>query len=152
MVLDEHAQKMSKSKPGNHSDPNQILDQFYSDALRIYLSNSPAMRGEPLKFNEAHIGPRPGMAPFNPFHNRAHLLLPQPTPPTINTSPIFYPDPKSIHFLPFPTPEAHLSNPTINCQLTAMQTAIQLGRPRGPRKTQPRPQTAPFRNARHYHR
>jgi isoleucyl-tRNA synthetase len=54
IVLDEHGRKMSKSL-GNYPDPNVILDLYGSDALRVYLINSPVVRGEPMKFKEAGI-------------------------------------------------------------------------------------------------
>lgn len=42
---------MSKSLK-NFPDPTKILDQIGSDALRLYLINSPVVRGEPLRFSE----------------------------------------------------------------------------------------------------
>lgn len=54
IVLDKYGKKMSKSM-GNFPDPNGILDTYGSDALRLYLIDSPAVRGEDTKFNEPGI-------------------------------------------------------------------------------------------------
>lgn len=42
---------MSKSKK-NYPDPSLIIDNFGSDSLRLYLINSPVVRGDDLKFDE----------------------------------------------------------------------------------------------------
>ncbi|KAK4096293.1 putative Isoleucyl-tRNA synthetase [Parathielavia hyrcaniae] len=54
IVLDEYGRKMSKSLQ-NHPDPDLILDQYGSDALRLYLINSPVVRAEPMCFKESGI-------------------------------------------------------------------------------------------------
>jgi isoleucyl-tRNA synthetase len=54
MVLAEDGKKMSKSKK-NFKDPTYIMDQYGSDALRLYMINSPIVRGEPLRFREAGV-------------------------------------------------------------------------------------------------
>ncbi|KJR88002.1 uncharacterized protein SPSK_07338 [Sporothrix schenckii 1099-18] len=54
LVLAEDGKKMSKSLK-NFPDPSHILDNYGSDALRLYLINSPVVRGEPLRFNEAGV-------------------------------------------------------------------------------------------------
>jgi isoleucyl-tRNA synthetase len=54
IVLDENGKKMSKSLR-NYPDPNDILHQYGSDALRLYLINSPVVRGEPMKFKESGL-------------------------------------------------------------------------------------------------
>ncbi|HYO94951.1 MAG TPA: isoleucine--tRNA ligase [Polyangiaceae bacterium] len=51
MILAEDGQKMSKSKK-NYPDPNVVLATYGADALRAYLMDSPAVRGEPLRFSE----------------------------------------------------------------------------------------------------
>jgi isoleucyl-tRNA synthetase len=43
--------QMSKSLK-NYPDPNEILNKYGADALRLYLINSPVVRAEPLRFKE----------------------------------------------------------------------------------------------------
>lgn len=45
---------MSKSLK-NYPDPNIIIDSHGADALRLYLINSPVVRGETLKFKESGV-------------------------------------------------------------------------------------------------
>lgn len=45
---------MSKSLK-NYPDPKTVIDQYGSDALRLYLINSPVVRGEPLRFKESGV-------------------------------------------------------------------------------------------------
>ncbi len=54
MVLAEDGKKMSKSKK-NFKDPSYIMDLYGSDALRLYMINSPVVRGEPLRFKETGV-------------------------------------------------------------------------------------------------
>jgi isoleucyl-tRNA synthetase len=54
LVLAEDGSKMSKSKQ-NYPDPTHILDEYGADALRAYLIDSPVVRAEPLRFNEAGV-------------------------------------------------------------------------------------------------
>ncbi|KAF0976037.1 hypothetical protein FDP41_004713 [Naegleria fowleri] len=54
LVLAEDGSKMSKSKK-NYPDPKLVIDEHGSDALRLYLINSPVVRAEPLKFKEAGV-------------------------------------------------------------------------------------------------
>lgn len=51
LVLAADGKKMSKSLK-NYPDPNLVLDKYGSDALRLYLINSPVVRAETLKFKE----------------------------------------------------------------------------------------------------
>lgn len=51
LVLAEDGRKMSKSLR-NYTDPNDILDKYGADALRLYLINSPVVRAEPLRFKQ----------------------------------------------------------------------------------------------------
>ena len=51
MVLAADGQKMSKRKK-NYPDPNIVIAKYGADALRMYLVNSPVVRGESLKFRE----------------------------------------------------------------------------------------------------
>jgi isoleucyl-tRNA synthetase len=51
MVLAADGQKMSKRKK-NYPDPMIVIQKYGADALRMYLVNSPVVRGESLKFRE----------------------------------------------------------------------------------------------------
>ena len=50
-ILAEDGTKMSKSKR-NFPDPNQIIEKYGADALRIYLLSSQLMRAQDLNFKE----------------------------------------------------------------------------------------------------
>jgi isoleucyl-tRNA synthetase len=54
IVLAEDGKKMSKSLK-NYPDPNVVLRQYGSDALRLYLINSPVVRAEPIRFKESGV-------------------------------------------------------------------------------------------------
>jgi isoleucyl-tRNA synthetase len=54
IVLAEDGKKMSK-RLKNYPDPAVILDKYGSDALRLYMINSPVVRGEPLRFKESGV-------------------------------------------------------------------------------------------------
>lgn len=54
LVLAEDGEKMSKSKR-NYPDPNEILNKYGADALRLYLIGTPIIKGEPLKFKESGV-------------------------------------------------------------------------------------------------
>ncbi|KAL0587483.1 hypothetical protein ABG067_002779 [Albugo candida] len=54
LVLAEDGRKMSKSLR-NFTDPTALIEQYGADALRLYLINSPVVRAEPLKFQEAGV-------------------------------------------------------------------------------------------------
>ncbi len=54
IILSEEGKKLSK-RLKNYPDPENILQKYGADALRIYLINSPAVRGEDLKFSEKGI-------------------------------------------------------------------------------------------------
>lgn len=51
LVLASDGQKMSKRKK-NYPDPMEVVYKYGADALRLYLINSPVVRGENLKFQE----------------------------------------------------------------------------------------------------
>jgi len=51
LILAEDGKKMSK-RLKNYPDPTQMLDQYGADAIRLYMLNSPAVRGEDLRFSE----------------------------------------------------------------------------------------------------
>ncbi|KAI1000255.1 Isoleucine--tRNA ligase, cytoplasmic [Podosphaera aphanis] len=54
IVLAEDGKKMSK-RLKNYPDPSLIMNKFGSDALRLYLINSPAVKAEPLRFKESGV-------------------------------------------------------------------------------------------------
>ncbi|KAK5164697.1 hypothetical protein LTR04_001752 [Oleoguttula sp. CCFEE 6159] len=54
IVLAEDGKKMSK-RLKNYPDPAIVMTQYGSDALRLYLINSPVVRAEPLRFKEAGV-------------------------------------------------------------------------------------------------
>nr|XP_053647286.1 isoleucine--tRNA ligase, cytoplasmic-like [Cherax quadricarinatus] len=54
LVLAEDGQKMSKRKK-NYPDPIEVVNKYGADALRLYLTNSPSVRGENLRFKEADV-------------------------------------------------------------------------------------------------
>ena len=54
MVLAEDGKKMSK-RLKNYPDPVEVLHKYGADALRAYLSSSPAVKAEDLRFSERGI-------------------------------------------------------------------------------------------------
>ncbi|PNY29721.1 Isoleucine-tRNA ligase, cytoplasmic [Tolypocladium capitatum] len=54
IVLAEDGKKMSK-RLKNYPDPAIVMDKYGSDALRLYLINSPVVRAEPLRFKETGV-------------------------------------------------------------------------------------------------
>lgn len=54
IVLAEDGSKMSK-RLQNYPDPNELLEKYGSDALRLYLLKSPVVRAEDLAFSEAGV-------------------------------------------------------------------------------------------------
>jgi len=54
LVLASDGKKMAK-RLNNYPDVNIILEKYGSDALRLYLINSPVVKGENLKFNENEL-------------------------------------------------------------------------------------------------
>ena len=54
IVLANDGKKMSK-RLKNYPDPSLIMDQYGSDALRLYLINSPVVRAETLRFDEKGV-------------------------------------------------------------------------------------------------
>ena len=45
---------MSKRKK-NYPDPSKVIDAYGSDALRLYLINSPVVRAENLRFQVSFV-------------------------------------------------------------------------------------------------
>lgn len=54
IVLAEDGKKMSK-RLKNYPDPMTVMQKYGSDALRLYLINSPVVRAEPLRFKESGV-------------------------------------------------------------------------------------------------
>lgn len=54
LILAADGQKMSKRKK-NYPDPMEIVNKYGADALRLYLINSPVVRGENLRFKEEGV-------------------------------------------------------------------------------------------------
>ena len=54
LILASDGKKMSK-RLKNYPDPMDVVNKFGSDALRLYLLNSPATKGDVLKFNEPNV-------------------------------------------------------------------------------------------------
>ena len=54
LILARDGKKMSK-RLKNYPDPNEVLEQFGADALRAYMIDSPVVRAEELRFDEAGL-------------------------------------------------------------------------------------------------
>lgn len=54
MVLAEDGRKMSKSLR-NYPDPMEVLKQHGADALRLYLIDSPVVKGQEIRFSESGV-------------------------------------------------------------------------------------------------
>ena len=54
IVLAEDGKKMSK-RLKNYPDPALVMNKYGSDALRLYLINSPVVRAESLRFKESGV-------------------------------------------------------------------------------------------------
>jgi isoleucyl-tRNA synthetase len=54
LILASDGKKMSK-RYKNYPDPNEILESFGADALRAYMIDSPVVRAEELRFDEAGL-------------------------------------------------------------------------------------------------
>ena len=64
LVLAEDGLKMSK-RLKNYPDPLKVVHEYGADALRLYLINSPVVKGESLRFAEEGVK-----------HSLRHLLIP----------------------------------------------------------------------------
>ncbi|MCB0330826.1 MAG: class I tRNA ligase family protein, partial [Bdellovibrionales bacterium] len=54
MILAEDGKKMSK-RLKNYPDPNEVIDNYGADALRLYMISSAVVRGESLRFSEQGV-------------------------------------------------------------------------------------------------
>lgn len=75
LVLAADGKKMSKSLK-NYPDPTLVIDKFGSDALRLYLINSPVVRAETLKFKEEGVKDVISKV-FLPWYNAYKFFLTQ---------------------------------------------------------------------------
>jgi valyl-tRNA synthetase len=72
LVLDEHGQKMSKSK-GNTVDPMDMIDQYSSDALRYALVSAMSLGGQDVNFSQSRV--EHGKNLTNKIWNSARYVL-----------------------------------------------------------------------------
>lgn len=75
LVLAADGKKMSKSLK-NYPDPTLVIDKYGSDALRLYLINSPVVRAETLKFKEEGVKEVISKV-FLPWYNAYKFFLTQ---------------------------------------------------------------------------
>ena len=54
LILAEDGKKMSK-RLKNYADPVYVMDTYGADALRLFLINSPVVKGESLRFSESGV-------------------------------------------------------------------------------------------------
>ncbi len=54
IILTEDGNKMSK-RLRNYPDPEIVIQKYGADAIRLYMLNSPAVRGEDLRFSEKGV-------------------------------------------------------------------------------------------------
>jgi len=73
LVLAENGKKMSKSKK-NYPPVTDIVDKYGADALRVYLMDSPVVKGEPMKFSERGVRDVVRIL-FNPWFNSYKLFI-----------------------------------------------------------------------------
>lgn len=73
LVLASDGTKMSKSKK-NYPDPMDIIRKYGADSLRLYLINSPVVRGENLRFQEEGVAELIKQV-FNPWFNAYKFLI-----------------------------------------------------------------------------
>ncbi|OMJ24610.1 Isoleucine-tRNA ligase, cytoplasmic [Smittium culicis] len=75
LVLAGDGKKMSK-RLKNYPDPTEVLDKHGADALRLYLINSPVVRGEFLRFKEEGVREIVSRI-FLPWFNASRFFLNQ---------------------------------------------------------------------------
>jgi isoleucyl-tRNA synthetase len=75
LVLAADGKKMSK-RLKNYPEPGIVIDKFGSDALRLYLINSPVVRAETLKFKEEGVKDVISKV-FLPWYNAYKFFLTQ---------------------------------------------------------------------------
>lgn len=72
LILAEDGKKFSK-RLGNFIPPMQVCEQYGSDALRLYLSGSPAAHAESFQFNKEHL--KDINAKYYQWYNSLKFLL-----------------------------------------------------------------------------
>jgi isoleucyl-tRNA synthetase len=73
LVLDENGEKLSKSK-GNFKDPRLLFDNYGADIVRLYLIDSPLVKGQSLKFSEKGLNQKIKDV-FLPLYNSLPFLF-----------------------------------------------------------------------------
>ena len=73
LVLDENGEKLSKSK-GNFKDPRLLFDNYGADIVRLYLIDSPLVKGQSLKFSEKGLNQKIKDV-FLPLYNSYRFLI-----------------------------------------------------------------------------
>jgi len=90
LVLAPDGKKMSK-RLQNYPDPTLVINKYGADALRMYLINSPVVRAESLKFQEAGVL---GVVKevFLPLYNAFRFFMQNMERWEASTSQVFEPD------------------------------------------------------------
>jgi len=94
LVLTEDGKKMSK-RLKNYPDPSLVIDSYGADALRMYLINSPVVRGDNLCFKEPGVyGIVRDM--LLPWYNNLRFLVQHVQEYESRTGTRFTPDPEQV--------------------------------------------------------
>ena len=73
LVLDQTRKKISKHTK-NYKEPKELFDKFGADAVRLYLLDSPLVKGQNLKFSEKFLEQKLKDV-FLPLHNIYRFLI-----------------------------------------------------------------------------
>lgn len=73
MVLAADGKKMSK-RLKNYPDPVEVVNKYGADALRLYLIDSPVVRGESIRFTEEGVRDVVKVV-FLPWYNAYRFLV-----------------------------------------------------------------------------
>lgn len=73
MVLASDGKKMSK-RLKNYPDPVEVVNKYGADALRLYLIDSPVVRGESIRFTETGVRDVVKVV-FLPWYNAYRFLV-----------------------------------------------------------------------------
>ena len=90
LVLAADGKKMSKSLK-NYPDPNDVINKYGADALRLYLINSPVVRAEPLRFKEDGVFAVLKDV-FLPWYNAYRFLIQNVSRPEVESNITFSPE------------------------------------------------------------
>jgi hypothetical protein len=94
-TLIQDGKKMSK-RLKNYPDPELVVNAHGADALRMYLINSPVVRGEELRFREEGVRDvvRDVLIPwYNSYRFLIQVSIQTPQPSALNARPLPLPDP-----------------------------------------------------------